>query len=39
LIFDSSIPRWKSLKLQEECWQLGQKFYSVPLEGAFVAEL
>lgn len=39
LIFDSSIPRWKSLKLQEECRQLGQKFYSVPLEGAFVADL
>jgi competence protein ComEC len=39
LIFDSSVPRWKSLKLQEECRKLGQKSYSVTLSGAFLAEL
>jgi len=39
LIFDSSIPMWNSLKMQDECRQLGQKYYSVPVSGAFLAEL
>ena len=39
LIFDSSVPKWKSLKLAEECQLLGQKFYSVSTAGAFIAEL
>jgi len=38
-IFDSSVPGWKCKKLQEECLQLGQKCYSVPIAGAFVAGL
>jgi competence protein ComEC len=39
LIFDSSVPRWKSLKMRNECKQLGQKFFSVPAKGAFLANL
>jgi competence protein ComEC len=37
-IFDSSLPKWKCLKLQKECLQLGQKCYAVPIAGAFVSE-
>jgi len=39
LIFDSSVPKWKSLKLIDECKQLGQKYFSVSLDGAYVANL
>lgn len=39
VIIDSSTPLWRSRLWQEECNQLGQKCYSVPANGAFVAEL
>jgi len=39
VVIDSSTPAWRSRQWQNECSQLGQKCYSVPADGAFVAGL
>lgn len=39
IIFDSSSPVWRTRSWQKECLRLGQKCYSVPSDGAFIAPL
>lgn len=39
LVFDSSNPDWKTQKWKKDCERLGQKYYVVKEQGAFVLEL